>query len=577
MRWSTGWIIALLASLPGTSAVAQSRIAQLELPRSVADTIIDFFNRPSTIRLSGRVEIPTGRVVVGDVAVLGGPVKIDGEVQGNLVLVNGNLTVTDKGSVTGDVTVVGGVAHAPPKAVAGQLAVYDQELSYQRRGDRISYDEHRWDRWRRHQNRSHISVRVQENYNRVEGLPVMFGPILQTSRKDYTRVEALATWRSTSGPSLASKELGYLVQGEQHFGPGGFFSVGLAAQSAVQPIERWRITDVEASLATFLFHEDYRDYYQRKGFAAFVRYDHPGAGVHMSLEYRSEDQGFVAPASPWTLRRNAEPWRPQPLVGEGRIGTMTGQVVLDGTNDRDDPTDGWYLQARTTFGVAGSLTLPEYRQAEPAAATVVATAQPLSTGFETGFLDLRRYTRLSPTSDLRLRGVLAGSLDGDPLPPQYQYTLGGEGSLPGYPLMFGDCGARAQPYSIVRGPTTDPVRTSTFAAYGCDRIALFQAEYRGNLSFNLNLGSHRDADESGWSWYPDIDLSPSWVMFFDAGRGWSLADNAVTLPVFRGTNTSTLMDVGGGISLGDVGFFLAWPLNGGDKNVTFFLRIAHRF
>jgi hypothetical protein len=577
MRWRTGWIVALLASLPGTHVAAQARVDQLPLPRSVADTVIDFFNRPSTIRFTGRVEIPAGRVVVGDVAVLGGPVIIGGQVQGDLAVVNGNLTIAEGGTVTGNVTVLGGVAHTLDTSVGGQLAVYEQELPYRQRGGQITYDVHRWDRWQGRQDLVHLSVRVAESYNRVEGLPVMFGPVFQTSAKNYTRIDALAIWRSQSGPHLASNDLGYLVRGEQHFGPGGRYSVGASAQSLVQPIESWRLTNIEASLATFLLHEDFRDYYQRKGFGAFLRYDHPGAGVHLTVEYRSEDQGFLTAVSPWTLRRNAEPWRPQPLVGEGRIGTMTGQLVLDGRNDRDDPTDGWYLQASSTFGVSGSLTMPAYLQPEPAPATVVSPARRLPNDFKTGFLDLRRYIRLGPDSDLRLRGLLAGSLDGEPLPPQYQHTLGGEGSLPGYGLMSADCGVRAQPYSILQGPADNPVRTSTFAGYGCDRIALFQAEYRGNLSFNLNLGSDHNPDGNGWSWYPDIDLSPSWAVFFDAGRGWSLAGSGAAIPPFVGTDTQTLMDVGAGVSLGDIGIYWAWPLNGGDKKVNFFLRIAHRF
>jgi len=367
-------MVALLASLPGTHAAAQARVDQLALPRSVADTVIDFFNRPSTIRFTGRVEIPAGRVVVGDVAVLGGPVTIAGEVEGDLVVVNGNLTMTEDGTVTGNVTVLGGIAHTLDKSVWGQLAVYEQELSYRQRGNQITYDEHRWDRWRGRRDLSHISVRVEQNYNRVEGLPVMFGPVFQTSGKNYFRMDALAIWRSQSGPHLASNDLGYLVRGEQHFGPGGRYSVGASVRSMVQPIESWKLTNVEASLATFLLHEDFRDYYRRKGFGAFLRYDHPSAGVHLTVEYRSEDQGFLTAVSPWTLRRNAEPWRPQPLVGEGRIGTMTGQLVLDSRNDREDPTDGWYLQASSTFGVGGTLTLPEYLQPEPAAATVAAAA-----------------------------------------------------------------------------------------------------------------------------------------------------------------------------------------------------------
>lgn len=570
-------MVVLLASMPGAHAAAQERVDQLDLPRSVADTVIEFFNRPSTIRFTGRVDIPAGRVVQGDVAVLGGPVTIAGRVEGDLVLVNGNLTITDQGAVTGDVTVLGGLAHTTQTSVGGQLAVYDKSLPYRHRGDRITYDEHRWDRWQDRHDLSHVSVRVEESYNRVEGLPVMFGPVFQTEGKDNFRVDALAIWRSEAGPHLASNDLGYLIRGEQHFGPGGRYSVGATAHSTVAPIESWKLTNIEASLAAFLLHEDYRDYYKRQGFSIFARYDHPGAGFRFTAEYRHEDQGFLTSVSPWTLRKNAEPWRPQPLVGEGRIGTLSGELVWDGRNDPEDPSDGWYLRASTTFGVSGHLTVPEYLRPEPDPQTVVAPAQVLPSDFKAGFVDLRRYVRLGPDSDLHLRGILGGSLDGDPLPPQYQHALGGEGSLPGYALMSVDCGARLQPYSVLRGPADNPQRTTTFASYGCDRVALFQAEYRGTLSFNMNFGSDHNAEGDHWSWYPDIDLSPSWAVFFDAGRGWSLTRGAEIPPGFVGTDTQTLMDVGAGFAVGDVGLYWAWPLEGNSRNVNFFLRIAHRF
>ena len=576
MRWRMGWIAALLMAMPGARAAAQERVDQLDLPRSVADKVIDFFNEETTIRFTGRVDIPAGRVIMGDVAVLGGPVTVAGEIRGDLVVVNGSLTVEDSGSVSGDVTVLGGVAHVQVEQVGGQLAVYDEDLPYRHAGDRIRYDEHRWSRWTGGRDRSHISVRVEQNYNRVEGLPVMFGPVFQTSGPDMFRLDALAIWRSESGPHLSSDELGWFLRAEQHFGPGGRFSVGGSAHSMVQPIESWKLTNVEASLAAFLLHEDYRDYYKREGFSAYARYDDPATGVRLTGEYRNEDNGFLAAVSPWTLRRNADPWRAQPLVGEGRISTMTGELVVDDRNDPEDPSDGWYLNATATFGISGTLTVPEYRQPEPQSPTVVAPARTLPTDFQAGFVDLRRYLRLGPDSDLRLRGVLGGSLDGRPIPPQYQHTLGGEGALPGYALMSVDCGARSQPYSVFRGSADNPVRTPTYAQYGCDRIALFQAEYRSSFSFNLGFGSDHDAERRDWNWYPAIDLTPSWAVFFDAGRGWALDDSIMGPGPVRG-DTRTLTDVGAGFFLGDVGLYWAWPLNGDNKSVNFFLRIAHRF
>lgn len=570
MSRKMGWVVALLAATPLS---AQERVGEADLPRSVADEVIEFFNRPATIRFRGESEVPAGRVIVGDVAVLTGPFSVAGEIQGDLIVVNGDLQVAPGGRITGDVMVIAGKAVAEPGAIGGQLTVYDEPLSYGRRGERISYRERPWAGWggRGHRGTSYVSVRSGGNYNRVEGLPVLFGPVIRSRGQDFFRADILGLWRSQSGLHLDTDEMGYLVRAEQHFGPGGRLSVGGTAHSLVTPIEDGGLTETEASLATFLLHRDYRDYYEREGFSAFLRFADEDAGVRLTAEYRDEDHAFAAVGDPWTLKDDDDAWRPQPLVGVGRLRTVGGRVEVDDRNDPDDPSDGWYLAASATAGLDGDIELPEYYPADPVPPTVAAAARPLDTDFVAGSLDLRRYMRIGPDSDLRLRGFLAGSANGRPLPPQFQRSLGGEGSLPGYPLMSVDCGARSREYSVYVGEG-EAVRTPTFAGYGCDRVALFQAEYRGGISFGWDL----DEDEhEGWDWYPATSINPSWSLFFDAGRGWSVADEGA--PGRLGPDTDTLADIGVGVFLGDVGLYWAWPLTGDDRNVNFFVRIAHRF
>ena len=148
--------------------------------------------------------------------------------------------------------------------------------------------------------------------------------------------------------------------------------------------------------------------------------------------------------------------------------------------------------------------------------------------------------------------------------------MGGEGSLPGHGRFSLDCGALAGVQSVIVGAE----RVPAFPSYGCDRIALFQAEYRGSFSLDFGWGGDDDWDDD-WAWYPAVDVEPRWAVFFDAGRGWSLSDPGT--PGYFGGDTGTLMDVGVGFFLGDVGLYWAWPLNGPDKSVNFFLRIDHRF
>lgn len=574
MRCTATLFLSLLLLLP--SALEAQRVEELDLPRSVAEEVVDFFNRPSTVRLQGRAEIPVGRVIDGDLAVLRGPVEVAGRIEGSLVVVNGDLTLLPGARISGDVTVLGGRADIPRGTVAGTVAVYDEALRYAARGDRITIDEGRRDEggWQLEgrRTRTRLSVRVEDSYNRVEGLPVRFGPVFETRGRDYTRLDVLGIWRTDRGLQLDEDDTGWFIRAEQRLA--GRLTVGATAHSVVAPVERWHLKDIEASLAAFLFHRDYRDHYEREGFSAFLRWEDLFSGVELSLEYRDEEHAYVPVGSPWTLKRNDAPWRPQPLVGEGRLRSVRAGVEVDDRNDPEDPSDGWYLSLAAEAGVGGDLTLPGYRDPEPLPPTEVAAPTPLGSGFRTGFVDLRRYARLSPDSDVRIRGVLAGSLDGDPLPPQMQHALGGEGTLPGYPLFHADCGARSTPGSVFQTVDGESVRTPVFAGYGCDRIALFQLEYRHDFFVGLDLGPDDDEWNDDWDWYPVVDFSPSLAFFFNAGRGWALDDEGV-LPTR--VDTETLMDLGVGIYLGDLGMYWAWPLRDGGRSANFYLRIDHRF
>ena len=57
-----------------------------ELPAQVAQELVDYYNSPSTIRFSGRTEVPADRTIGGDVAVLGGPVELTGRIDGDVLV-----------------------------------------------------------------------------------------------------------------------------------------------------------------------------------------------------------------------------------------------------------------------------------------------------------------------------------------------------------------------------------------------------------------------------------------------------------------------------------------------------------
>jgi hypothetical protein len=141
--------------------------------------------------------------------------------------------------------------------------------------------------------------------------------------------------------------------------------------------------------------------------------------------------------------------------------------------------------------------------------------------------------------------------------------MGGAGSIPGYASFSIDCGARNVAVSRENG-------SNFFPYYGCDRAALFSAEYRGGFDFHWGGLNAWDEDDD-WDW--DIDASPNWIVFFDAARGWAHNESKL-----RGAaDTRTLYDVGAGLLLGDFGIYAAVPLTGEDRDLRFFVRLGPRF
>ena len=59
------------------------------------------------------------------------------------------------------------------------------------------------------------------------------------------------------------------------------------------------------------------------------------------------------------------------------------------------------------------------------------------------------------------------------------------------------------------------------------------------------------------------------AVFFDVGRGWSLADPMLDTP--------WLSDVGVGLFLGDLGLYVARALRGPNRDFNFFIRLDRRF
>lgn len=533
------------------------------LPDSVAARLIAFHNSETTTRLGADAHIASGTTVRGGVALVDGTLTIDGNVEGDVVVINGDLVIRDGARVAGSVTVTGGQARVEGSgAVSGTVTTYREQLPYRYTDAGIAHAPAAEEGLAAGRDfgfgRTDLLIASHGAYNRAEGLPLAIGPRLRFAGAYPTTARALMIIRTATTSEAASDldldRIGYEVAVEQAIAPGAGLVVGALAYSQVDAIESWGTADRESALSTFVLHRDLRDHYERYGWSLYARLQRPGSRYRAELAYRDEHHRAVPAADPFALFYRSRDWRPEPSIGEGELRLLAADVAYDTRNEVRDPSAGWHVRAGIEKGLSGSLD--NAGAFDPELLTVL--RRPVRADFATMQADVRRYARLSPYARLAVRVAGAGSLDGRALPPQRQHALGGEGSLPGYRLFEFDCGARINTVDM-RGDRYHPY-------YGCDQVALIQVEYQAGFPFARRLAREIGITRS-------VGQLVRWVAFFDAGRAWN---EPGAHDGRSGGNDDFSADGGLGLRVGPLGMYWAVPLSGGRDGLNFFIRLGPR-
>jgi hypothetical protein len=590
MRFGT-LTLRLAVGLTAVTAVvgAQSDSLRLEsraIPREVIEEVARVYNAPGTLRAGGSYDIERGRVVDSDVAVLDGPLTIGGHVRGRVIAINASVFLEPGARIDRDILVVGGRLEGREAAVVeGDIRVYAASVSYQREGSvlvvREGGDEEanvdvRW--WRSRERwaaRSWSDLRLvsARTYNRVEGLPILIGPSLGRDLGwGRLRLDALGIVRTVGNLDRAEHTFGHSARLEFELGGESGLRFGGRLFDVIDPVEEWQLSDGEVGLATLFLHRDYRDYFNRHGASVYAGlYLTPAADLTVSFS----DQRWAArdARDPFTLFRNSHGWRPNPAMDDGSLHILHGTLRVDTRNDTDDPWSGWFVTANLEHGHGTLVTLGP-------TSFFTRRAAGGSTDYRRGFVDIRRYNRLSPDGQLNLRVVLGGWLGGDPLPLQRRLSVGGPGSLPGYDFRrTPDGGPDVLTCSSVDPslPGGSPAAAVAGFPAQCDRIALAQIEFRGDL----RLDPFGVFDDDWRPWRHGYGRRAQWVLFADAGRGWLVTPGGdvtdLTYPRDKFPKAGTFRtDIGVGLVLDQVGFYVAKALSNKNAPVNFFVRLKPR-
>ena len=577
-RCAVGALSLLVATILAQALPAQERAPDRRtgsVPRDVARTLASVWNASNTRRVRGDFSLAAGDTIRTDVAVLGGRARIAGVIAGQLVVINGDVTLADDSRVTGAVTVVGGdVSGRDRAAVDGETRVWQATVQYRDAGDTLIVAPEpdvfsRLTRWRGDANaqKTQLYLTSAHTYNRVEGLPVYAGPRF-FAQNGSTRVsgELFGIFRTIDRLQWTPESRGHRVQFEVQQGRRRGALIGGRLYNEVTPVEDWQLTNTEVGLASFLFTRDYRDYWQRHGGSGHVSI-FTGRGSELRGSLAQERWSSRTASTPWSLINRDEAWRANPASDDGVMHLITLSGRLDTRNDIRHPRTGWLLRADSERGDG---TITHVATSTPGIRLQAAG----DVTYQRGLLDVRRYTRLGPSTQINMRAVAAGWLGGDALPMQRRVSVSGIDALPGFDFR--------QSIGETDAGTCATGDAATYAQLGrpaqCDRMVLVQVEWKGD--FRINLFGRRDRfGDRRWT-MRGLSGDGNWVVFANGGRGWLVGDTpgAGHFPKGRLPNIgSWRSDLGGGLDFGAFGVYVAEAVSIGGLQPNVYVRLGHRF
>ncbi len=547
------------------NATATDTVIRGGAPAELITELIAFYNDSATTRMLGDVTLPAGTRLEGKLALYRGSLRIAGRVDGPVSVANGTLYLLPGATVAGDILVVGGrlirseqVEHVGRERVywdaAPVVRTPDGLLALRERRRPLRDLATARTTFQSGKLRTTLSLGTGGTYNRIEGLPVLFGPLfeIKPSPRSYARIDLRGILR-TAGESEDRSDFGYVARADLRFQRGVEFGVGGRLYSEIQPIEDQPLSVGESGWSAFLLQRDYRDYFEREGVEG-IAYLQPSPAWRFQFSIRRDAERSVRATDPWSLLRNSDRWRRNPLIDDGHYFTTGLQLDYDTRNDRELPTTGWFIRSWYEHSTSDDI-------APVALPAVVRPNPPTGGGYATDRVsfDVRRYARLTPALRVNTRVRADGWIAGDRLPVQRRFSLGGPDILPGFDFRA---------FSCAPGGFSDP---SDLAL--CDRIIATQLEVRTRLRLNLGYRMPEREQAGRFIGIEEADL----VLFTDAGKAWLAGSGPGQVPVNRlPALKEWAWDVGVGLDAGEIGAYLAKSVSGGEP-IKFIVRLQRRF
>ena len=241
------------------------------------------------------------------------------------------------------------------------------------------------------------------SYNRVEGLFLGLG--IPKGFNDYYGLGNNLTFYGSIGYGLSNDKIRYRAGLTRKFFGKNSLELGIESFDLTHTEDLWIISRDENTIDALFFHEDYHDFYRSWGSAIYGKQK---IGDILSIEagYRLENQENMKVEKDWSLFRQGEDFRDNPLIQEGEYKNTYLSVELG--NSRKLKNWSASLDVEWNSDLISD-NMPDY---------------------ERYIISLSKYQRLGRNDEVNFR-VRYGTTFGT-VPDQKKFDLGGIGTLRGY-------------------------------------------------------------------------------------------------------------------------------------------------
>lgn len=367
-----------------------------------------FRSQEGAVTFSGNTSIDANDKIEGNVVVKGGTLTVTGLVQGDALAINGDIIVKDGGRITGNARSMNGKVIKEGGGIIDGYAEESTSARDTRLTRRMSVPKRSYRFNEYWLDESLFPDNFVFRYNRVEGLFLGLG----SEKKFYWDGSRVFSGYGSAGYAFKIHRWRLNLGLDRQFAAeNALYEVGAEGHSVTDTKDEWIMKLSENNVVAFLWHEDYRDYYAREGFALHAaRYTKErGFATQLRVDYLIDDYSSLSKETEWSLFRPSHSFRENPAVEEGTMHSLIGTAGLSTLERFGRKTVGWnfFASAERGGGALGG-----------------------HFNFTQVIFDLRRFQPLSEYDNVNVR-VRVGSLGGDYI-PQKSFEIGGANTLPAF-------------------------------------------------------------------------------------------------------------------------------------------------